>query len=396
MDVKSFSSFISCLECSECKTIHDHTILQSTCTQCGKSLLVRYDLAGVKKSLSKDDLVARGRHLWRYRELLPVQDEGNVISLGEGLTPVIPLKSLGKEIGFSNLWLKDEAFNPTGSFKARGLCLAVSKAREHQIRDLCIPTAGNAGGALAAYAAAAGITAHIYMPQDTPEVNIRECHVLGADVHLVRGVISDAAKAMSEDRKADWFDVSTMKEPYRLEGKKTLGYEIAEQFHWRLPDFIVYPTGGGTGLIGMWKAFAELDELGWIDSSRPKMVAVQSSGCAPIVKAYQRRAASSEFWNDASTLASGLRVPKAFADGLIMKTLYESRGHAFSVSDDDILQTIQMVAALEGILLCPEGAAAVAAIQQLRDCGAGPESSVLLFNTGSGLKYIEVLQQLGL
>ncbi len=331
--------------------------------------------------------------MWRYRELLPVRDDANIVSLGEGFTPILRLKNLGRNLGFDDLYMKDEGINPTGSFKARGLCMAVAKAKELGITECCIPTAGNAGGALAAYGAAAGITSHIFMPEETPRVNIEECRLYAADVHLVPGTISDAAKAMNAAKGHHaWFDMSTLKEPYRLEGKKTMGYEIAEQFGWQLPDVIVYPTGGGTGLIGMWKAFEELEELGWIDRKRPRMVSVQSSGCAPIVKAFNARAGISEFWENAETCAAGLRVPKAFADALILDALYASNGCAIAVDDEEIIESIGVIARLEGLLLSPEGAATVAALRALHAQHVVTEASrVLLYNTGSGFKYAEVL-----
>lgn len=333
--------------------------------------------------------------LWRFRELLPVLLPSNEISLGEGGTPVLPLVRIRQLTEVRDLRIKDESFNATGSFKARGLCVAVAKARELGIQEACMPTAGNAGSALAAYGAAAGIRSHIYMPEDTPRVNIDECRIYGADVHLVPGVISDAAARMNAERgTSGWFDMSTLKEPYRLEGKKTLGFEIAEQYDWKLPDVIVYPTGGGTGLIGMWKAFAELEALGWIDGARPRMVAVQTSGCAPVVKAFNEHSSSCEFWNNAATIASGLRVPKAFADHMILEALYESKGCAVTVSDAEIVATIKRIARIEGLLLSPEGAATIAALVQLREMALlNSTSSVLCFNTGSGLKYSEVLRQ---
>ena len=336
----------------------------------------------------------REKSLWRYRELLPVLQNVHIVSLGEGYTPVLKLKNLGGTIGFSDLRMKDESFNATGSFKARGMSVAISKAHELGIKEVCVPTAGNAGGALAAYGAAAGIASHIYMPDDTPAINVYECSAYGAEVHRVPGVISDAAKIMNDERKGNgWFDLSTLKEPYRLEGKKTLGYEVAEQYGWRLPDVIIYPTGGGTGLIGMWKAFAELGELGWIDGQRPRMVSVQSSGCAPIVKAFEAHTESSDVWDNAATIASGLRVPKAFGDSLILKALYESNGCAVAVDDETMMETIRQVARIEGVLLCPEGAATVAALPVLKANGfVSSSSSILLFNTGSGLKYSEVLR----
>jgi threonine synthase len=321
-----------------------------------------------------------------------VFDDAYIISLGEGFTPILHTRALGKALDIENLFIKDEGLSPTGSFKARGLCLAVSKAKELGIREAAMPSAGNAGGALAAYAAKAGIRAHVFVPSDTPVVNINEVSMYGAEVYLVDGVISDAAKQMSEMMKGKhWFDMSTMKEPYRLEGKKTMGYEIAEQFQWKLPDVILYPTGGGTGLIGMWKAFDEMEKLGWIDDNRPKMVSVQSSGCSPIVKAFQEKKRDSEFWNNAQTSASGLRVPKAFADTLILNALYESGGTAVSVDDDEILSDMRHVAAIEGVFLCPEGAAAVSAAKRLRKEGfIDPADNVLIFNTGTGYKYIEL------
>jgi len=390
--LKSFPSLLSHLECSECGKRHEHSLLQTVCRECGRSLLARYTLDRERGDDLRSRVAGRQANLWRYRELLPVAKDEHVVSLGEGFTPLVRLKKYGSAHGFSKLWLKEEGVNPTGSFKARGLCLAVSMALELGARDLCVPSAGNAGGALAAYAAAAGVPAHVYMPEDTPQINILECRAYGADVHLVRGLISDAAHQMNRDRKEGWFDISTLKEPYRVEGKKTLGFEIAEQLDWKLPEVIIYPTGGGTGLIGMWKAFNEMEELGWIGPERPMMVAVQSSGCAPIVKAYDSGAESSDFWEGASTLASGLRVPKAFADKLILRILRESGGCAIAVTDSEILTAIKEVAALEGILLCPEGAL----VELVRRGVIDGDTSLVVFNTGSGLKYPEVLAQIGL
>lgn len=387
-------SLVTHLECSTCRSRADHRLIQTVCPSCGKSLLVRYNLDRARKSLNRDSFADRPRGLWQYKELMPVLNESNIVSLGEGSTPILSLPRLSSRLGLQHLSMKDESFNPTGSFKARGLSAAVSKAKELGVKEACMPTAGNAGAALAAYGAASGLISHIYMPQDTPQVNIDECRIYGADVHLVAGNISDAAKAMNSDRVGkNWFDMSTLKEPYRLEGKKTLGFEIAEQCEWRLPDVIIYPTGGGTGLIGMWKAFGEMEELGWIDNQRPKMVSVQTTGCAPIVRAFEAGASESQFWTDAETIASGLRVPKAFADSLILKVIYESGGCAVSVDDESILVTISSVAKLEGLLLSPEGAASVAALKLLLDRGiVTSESFVLLFNTGSGLKYTDVLR----
>lgn len=346
-------------------------------------------------------ILKREGTLWRYRELLPVFDYASIVSLGEGWTPIISPRTLQDELGVRHLYIKEEGFNPTGSFKARGLCLAVSKAKELGVGETAMPSAGNAGGALAAYAAKAGIKAHVFVPKDTPIVNIKEVALYGGEVYLVDGVISDAAKKMTEMRQGNhWFDMSTMKEPYRLEGKKTMGYELAEQFDWTLPDVIVYPTGGGTGLIGMWKAFHEMETLGWISGKKPRMVSVQASGCAPIIKAFRENKAESEFWNDARTSASGLRVPKAFADTLILNALYESNGTAIEVSDEELLNDMNHVASREGIFLCPEGAAAVAAVRKLIvQRFIHPDDRVVLFNTGSGYKYVElytgVLAQFG-
>lgn len=388
------SSFITHLECSNCDRRLDHRDIHTVCPSCGKTLLARYDLDKARRSLTRDSFLKREHTMWRYRELLPVLSDGNVASLGEGYTPILHLKHHAASLGIKEVCIKEESYNPTGSFKARGLSMAVSRAKELGIAEACMPTAGNAGAALAAYGAAAGIASHIYMPDDTPRVNIDECRIYGADVHLVPGNISDAAKAMNAGRVGkSWFDMSTLKEPYRLEGKKTLGFEIAEHYGWRLPDVVIYPTGGGTGLIGMWKAFEEMQQLGWIGGERPKMVSVQTSGCAPIVKAFQSGAKDSEFWNNAATIASGLRVPKAFADSLILRAVYDSAGCAIAVDDDEILKTIRAIAETEGLLLSPEGAATVAALSTLKHRGViQDESRVLVFNTGSGLKYTEVLQ----
>jgi threonine synthase len=338
------------------------------------------------------DFANRERSLWRYRELLPVKDEANVVSLGEGWTPLLKAEKAGKESGLSHLYIKDEGANPTGSFKARGLCLAVSKAKELGIREAAMPSAGNAGGAFAAYAAKAGMSAHVFVPKETPSVNIHEVTLFGGNIYLVDGVISDAGKKMNEMRKGkEWFDMSTMKEPYRLEGKKTMGYELAEQFGWTLPDVILYPTGGGTGLIGMWKAFDEMEELGWIGSARPKMVSVQAAGCAPIVKAFSAGKRESEFWENSATKAYGLRVPKAFADHLILDALYASKGTALAVTDEELLNEMRRFAKTEGLFLCPEGAAAMAAARHLSASGfIRNEDKVVVFNTGTGYKYTEL------
>jgi threonine synthase len=329
--------------------------------------------------------------MWRWHELLPVQDRENMISLGEGDTPLLRLRNLGNKIGLSQLFVKDESLNPTGTFKARGLAAALSKVKELGISKVIIPTAGNAGGAMAAYASRGALDALIYMPRDTPEANIQESQIAGAKVILVDGLISDAAALAAEVGLAEgWFDVSTFKEPYRAEGKKIMGYELAETFQWKLPYVIVYPTGGGTGLVGMWKAFNEISALGWLENdARPRMVAVQSEGCAPVVKAFQEARDICDFWSGAQTIASGLRVPKSFADKAILDDLRESRGTAVAVSDSQILEAQGMMAREEGIFAAPEGAATLAGIIKLLDQGwVRQDECIVLFNTGTGLKYI--------
>jgi len=386
--------FLKSLECSVCGTIHSPNELQTVCKSCGKSLVARYDLQSAAKALRKGDVAHTGDTFWKYLPLLPIQDEENIVSLGERFTPLVRLPKIGKELGMPNLWMKDEGILPTGSFKARGLALAISKAKELGVKNVCIPSAGNAAGASSAYAARAGLKCFVFMPEDTPSVNIKECQAYGANVVLVKGNISDAGKAMSGARKSnpDWFDVSTLKEPYRLEGKKTMGYELAEQFGWNLPDIIFYPTGGGTGLIGMWKAFDEMEQLGWIGSKRPKMISVQSSGCQPIVRAYNERRNDSEFWNNAATIASGLRVPKPFADHLILKAIYESRGCAVAVPDGHIVAAVREMATKEGFFICPEAGATVVALRTLLSSGfVGKEETVVLFNTATGLKYPDII-----
>lgn len=371
-------------------------MIQTVCTACGKALVAEYDLVRARKELSPGEFATREGSLWRYRQLLPVSDDSSIISLGEGWTPLIRAARLGTALGLERLFLKEDGLNPTGSFKARGIAVAVSRAIELGIREVAMPSAGNAGGALAAYAARAGMKAHIFVPRDTPVVNVGEVSLFGAEVELVEGVISDAAKRMSERNQGKkWFDMSTMKEPYRLEGKKTMGFELAEQFGWELPEVIIYPTGGGTGLIGMWKAFHELGALGWIPSGRPRMVAVQATGCAPIVRAFNEKKTESTFWEGAQTVASGLRVPKPFADTMILQAINESGGCAVAVSDADLLVEMKNVPSLEGVFLCPEGAAAVAAARQLiRSKFIRPSDRVVIFNTGSGYKYVELFARI--
>ena len=357
--------------------------------------MVRYDLDGARSTLAKSILSNRVSSLWRYRELLPLQSDANLVSLGEGYTPLVQAKKLGAELGIGRLWIKDEAQNPTGSFKDRGLSVAISRAKELGVTKAAIPSAGNAGGSFAAYAARAGIEAHVFTPRDTPIANQIEAAQYGAHLTLIDGLINDCGRIIAERKTAEsWFDVSTLKEPYRVEGKKTMGYEIAEQLGWRLPDIIVYPTGGGTGLIGMWKAFAELEELGWIGSARPRIVSVQAAGCAPIVKAFGEGTQTAELWENAHTIASGLRVPQAVADFLILQILRESGGTAVSVSDEAMLAEIPYIGKTEGIFFCPEGAACVAALRQLLENNwIKRTEEVVIFNTASGLKYLDVIQK---
>lgn len=385
-------STLSHLECSRCGQTHSADEFHGLC-RCGGPLLARYDLERATRTFQPESLRGRERMLWRYSEVLP-GPRAEAVSLGEGGTPLLPLKRLGQVLGLSRLSLKDEAFNPTGSFKARGLAVAVSRARSLGAKSLAIPSAGNAGGALAAYAAAAGLEAHIFMPRDVPQANYLECRACGAHVVLVDGLIGDCARVLAERKEeAGWFDVSTLKEPFRIEGKKTMGYELFEQYGGRLPDAILYPTGGGVGLIGMWKAFEEMESLNWIGGKRPKMIAVQAAGCAPIVQAFSKKQRESEPWKEAATLASGLRVPKALGDFLALDAIYRSGGTAIAVTDEEILVAVKQLAKQEGIFACPEGAATIAALPALLASGAlSAEEEVVVFNTGSGMKYLDVLE----
>ncbi len=377
-------TFVSHLECG-LSGKHYAAGERHNLSEAGKPLLVRYDLQALKAALPRTALAERPEDLWRYRELLPVTRKENIVSLGESITPLVPLDWPGS----STVLVKDEARLPTGSFKARGLCLAVSMAKELGISRMAMPTNGNAGAALAAYGSRAGMETFVFCPEDTPEVNLREIALQGAHVWRVNGLIHHCGRLVKDGMDAmNWFDVSTLKEPYRIEGKKTMGLELAEQLGWTVPDVIFYPTGGGTGLIGMWKAFAELEELGWIGAKRPRMVAVQAEGCAPMVRAFEQGAEFAEEWLDASTVASGIRVPMAVGDFLILRAVRESKGFAIAVSDEAILAEQQRVATRDGLLLCPEGAATAAAYQQaLTEGRVNPEESVVLFNCGSGLKY---------
>lgn len=354
-------------------------------------MLVRYDLDKLREGWSREWIPSGPTSMWRYAPVLPVSKPAAMISLGEGMTPLIRTARLGARLGNEDLWVKDEGVNPTGSFKARGLSCAVSMCVELGVKKVAIPSAGNAAGAMAAYAAAAGIEAHIFMPRDVPQANYIECCAAGAHVTLVDGLISDCAKiVMSRKDQEGWFDVSTLKEPYRIEGKKTMGYEVAEQFRWQLPDAIFYPCGGGVGLIGMWKAFAEMEALGWISSKRPKMIAVQAEGCAPIVKAFVEGKSKSEFFEHAETVASGLRVPKALGDFLVLDAVRQSGGTCIAVSDEDMIEAGVELATDEGIFAAPEGGACVAALKKLLANGfLTAQERIVIYNTGSGLKYLE-------
>ncbi|MCH9029908.1 MAG: threonine synthase [Bacteroidetes bacterium] len=382
-------NFFSHLECGFCKKRYEADKLWNLCLECSKPLLARYDLESAKNNFKKEDLKNRESTLWRYHEMLPVQNEKYKLSLGEGFTPLIKAKRLGEEIEFTNIYIKDESLNPTTSFKARGLSVAVSRAYELGVKEVSIPSAGNAAGAMSAYAALAGMKSYVFMPKDVPYPFISECKALGAEVTLINGLITDCGKAAAESvKKYGRFDISTLKEPYRIEGKKTMGYELAEQFDWNLPDVIIYPTGGGTGLIGMWKAFDEMEQLGWIDSKRPRMVTVQAAGCAPIVKAFEEENEFAEPWLDAETIADGLRVPSAVGDFLILRVLRESNGTAIAVSDDEMLNGSNMIGKTQGLFTSPETGATLAAFNKLKEQHwINNENNVVLFNTGSGHKY---------
>jgi threonine synthase len=376
------------LVCPVCGAIFDPQLPQTFCTGCASPILAQYDLSLIQLERQQVSRCARG--IWRWHELLPVDDVQHFLTLGEGDTPLLPADNLARKLGVSNLFIKDESTNATASFKARGMVVALSKALELGLREFVIPTAGNAGGALAAYAARAGCKAHVFMPEDTPLANQVEVRLAGADLVLVHGLINEAGRLAREAaQQHGWFDVSTFKEPYRVEGKKTMGFELAEAFGWELPDVIIYPTGGGTGLVGMWKAFAELEKLSWIGPERPRMVSVQADGCAPVVRAFHSGAERCEVWQNAFTVASGLRVPAVFADRLILQVLRDSNGAAIAVTDEEILASQKELAAAEGIFAAPEGAATLAAYRHLlaQDWIQSSER-VVLFNTGSGLKYV--------
>lgn len=386
-------SYLNGLACSMCGHEVEVDHLQNTCPSCNRVLTYRYDLDALREALPREALRARDATLWRYREVLPVRETRHIVSLGEGMTPLLPALGLGDLTGFRQLYVKEEGLNPTGSFKARGISVAVSRALELGATALGIPTAGNAGGALAAYAARAGLPCYVLMPEDTPLANKLECVLYGAHLYLVKGLINDCGRIVREGAAAGrWFDVSTLREPGRAEGKKTMGYEIAEQLGWELPDAIIYPTGGGTGIVGMWKAFDEMERLGWIGSRRPKMISVQAEGCAPIVQAFDAGERHATLFQNAHTVASGLRVPVAIGDYLMLDAIRASGGTAITVRDDEFVAAMKVFARAEGISPAPEGAATMVALQKLRDSGfLKTDERVVLFNTGAAWKYSELL-----
>jgi threonine synthase len=379
-------SRLSRLECTKCRASSERGAGANLCGRCGGPLFARYEAGAI----DRDSGASRPRTIWRWHEMMPVEDPANIVTLGEGGTPLLRAERLGAPAGFSDLWIKDEGGNPTGSFKARGLSAAISRAKELGRTSIALPTAGNAGGAAAAYAAKAGMECHVFMPEDTPPLFKIECERYGAKVTMVPGLIDACGKMVAERAPREgWHDVSTLKEPYRVEGKKTMGYELAEDFAWELPDAILYPTGGGTGLIGMWKAFEEMEALGWIGSERPRMISVQAAGCAPIPKAFAEGKEASEKWENAATYAAGLRVPKAFADFLILRDIRASNGDAIAVTDDAMRRAADEIGSSEGLFVCPEGAAVWAAAKTLTAEGRlNPASRVVLFNTGTGFKYV--------
>jgi threonine synthase len=383
------------LECSRCGRTCPPGKVYNRC-ECGSPLFARYDLMQAAKTMTLDSLQSRAANLWRYREVLPVRDERNIVSLGEGFTPLLHAARLGPKTGVPNLYLKEEGVNPTGSFKARGMAAAISMAKELGIRKVAVPSAGNAGGAMAAYAARAGMEARIFVPQGTPLMNRLECPITGAQMTLVEGSIKDCDRVMRETLDmSEWFDVSTLKEPYRVEGKKTMAFEVFEQLGGTLPDAMIYPTGGGTGLVGMWKAFGEMELMGWIGRNRPRMFAVQAAACAPMVRAFRQGSEQAEEWQNPTTVASGMRVPSAVGDFLILRALRESGGAAVAVTDEALLAATRTLAETEGVLTAPEGGATLAAMEQLLAEGVlSGEETVVLFLTGSAYKYLEVMRML--
>lgn len=387
-------SYLTSLQCSYCGEPADLNQLNTTCVKCGKVIFARYDLAGAAQAMSKESLAGRVNSMWRYREVMPVFDDANIVSLGEGMTAMLHAPRLGAALGLNGLYVKDEGLNPTGSFKSRGMSAAISRAKELGVTAVAIPSAGNAAVAVAAYCSRAGMASTVFMPADAPIVAKGQSKLAGADVYLVNGLIGDAGKIVRENReKNGWWDISTLKEPYRAEGKKTMGYELAEQFGWTLPDVVIYPTGGGTGIVGMWKAFDEMEQMGWIDGRRPRMVSVQASGCAPIVRAFERGDEFAEPLADAHTIAAGLRVPGAIGDYLILDAIRSSGGTAVAVDDADIVRAMNDMGRCEGICACLEGAATFAGLRVLVEQGwVGADETIVLFNTGSALTTPEALE----
>jgi threonine synthase len=389
-------TFVTHLECANCGQRYDATRVHNLCTSCQRPLWVRYDLEALKKTFSKRTLFGRPTTIWRYLEMLPVRDPDHIVSLTETVTPILETRRLAAEFGVKHLYVKDESRLPTGSFKARGMALAVSKAKEFGITKVAVPTAGNAGGALAAYAARAGIEAYVFMPEDTPLINQKECYLAGAKTFLVNGLITDCGRIVGEGKTAKgWFDVSTLKEPYRIEGKKTMGLEVAEQFDWELPDVILYPPGGGTGLIGMWKAFNELEALGWLKAPRkPRMISCQSDGCAPIAVAFETKQRFAKKFENAKTIASGIRVPAAVGDFMILDAVRESGGVALATREEDIPKWMQLASSKEGIALCPESGVCLGALETLLQRKLiQPDERILIFNTGAAQKYPEAVHE---
>jgi len=388
------SRFLTHLQCSKTGKKYAANTLHNL-SDAGCPLLARYDLESINECIDKSVFKNREPDMWRYKELLPVSDEKFRISLGEGFTPLRKVDTLSGKLGLGNLFIKDESLNPTGSFKARGISAAISAALQRGATEFAMPSAGNAAGALSAYAAEAGVPAHVFMPEDTPLAFKLECEYYGAEMELVDGLITDCGQIIKERKqKEGWYEVSTLKEPYRLEGKKTMGFELAEQCNWELPDVVIYPTGGGTGLIGMWKAFDEMEQLGWIGSKRPRMVSVQTEGCAPIVKAFNNNMKTAEPWQNAKTVVSGLRVPSAIGDFLILEALYDSGGTAVAVSDEELIEYSKLMARHTGIFPAPEGGATLAALMKLKERQwIDDNEKIVLFNTGSGFKYMEALNR---
>lgn len=387
-------SYFSYLQCSKCGKEYSKDEPHNLC-ECGGPLLVRYDLHSIKENVDKNVFKTREKGLFRFKELLPIEDEKNIISLGEGDTPILKADSLGDKIGAENLYIKDEGLNPTGTFKSRGAAVGISKAKELGIKTIAMPTAGNAGGAWSAYSAKAGIELIVSMPKDAPDLAKKEAFIYGSKTYLVKGLISDAGKIIAKGvKKYGWFDAATLKEPYRIEGKKTMGLEIAEYFNWEFPDAILYPTGGGVGIIGIWKAFKELKELGWIKDKIPKLIAVQAEGCNPIVKAFNENSEASEFCTGANTIAGGIRVPKALGDFIVLDAVRQSKGTAIEVKDSEIIESLNLLAKTEGLFVAPEGATLVAAADKLIKNGfLKSTDKIVLLNTGCGLKYSNLVEE---